>query len=45
MDNEADNEIFSRVDLDHYILEKTDATLDEDIDHEIEIFKNALDFS
>lgn len=45
VDNEADNEIFSRVDLDHYILEKTDATLDEDIDHEIEIFKNALDFS
>ncbi len=45
VDHEDENAIFSRVDLDHYILEKTDATLDEDIDHEIEIFKNALDFS
>ena len=45
VDQEADNTIFSRIDLDHYILEKTDANLDEDIDHEIEIFKNALDFS
>jgi putative hemolysin len=45
VDQEANDAIFSRVDLDHYILEKTDASLDEDIDHEIEIFKNALDFS
>ena len=44
-DHEADENIFSRIDLDHYILEKTDTNLDEDIDHEIEIFKNALDFS
>ncbi|MCT4624637.1 MAG: CNNM domain-containing protein, partial [Schleiferiaceae bacterium] len=37
--------VFSKVDLDHYIEEKTDPDYEEEVDHEIEIFKNALDFS
>lgn len=36
---------FGRVDLDNYIREITENTDREDIDHEIQIFQNALDFS
>ncbi len=39
-----DEQVFSKVDIDHYIEENTNED-DEDVDHEIEIFRNALDFS
>ena len=41
----ASEPVFSRLDLDHFIDAKTDNNTDENIDHEIEIFKNALEFS
>jgi len=42
-----DNEInFGRIDLEHYIREGTDnPNNQEDVDHEVQIFQNALDFS
>ena len=37
---------FGRVDLEHYLKEGADHTLSqEEVDHEIQIFQNALDFS
>lgn len=36
---------FGRVDLDHYVKELTEKNSGGDIDHEIQIFQNALDFS
>lgn len=42
----ADELNFGRVDLEHYIREGTENNEDqEDVDHEIQIFQNALDFS
>lgn len=41
---ETDQPVFSKVDIDHYIDENTNDD-DDDVDHEIEIFRNALDFS
>lgn len=38
-------ETFGRVDLDHYIKEATEKNSREEMDHEIQIFQNALDFS
>jgi CBS domain containing-hemolysin-like protein len=39
-------QVFDKVDLDNYIRERTDAgTEEEDVDAEIQIFRNALDFS
>ncbi len=38
--------VFGRVDLDNYVREMTDRAADqEDLDHEIQIFQNALEFS
>lgn len=39
-----DQPVFSKVDIDHFIEEKTNSD-DDEVDHEIEIFRNALDFS
>ncbi|MFT6165719.1 MAG: CBS domain containing-hemolysin-like protein [Vicingaceae bacterium] len=37
---------FGRIDLEHYLKEGTEHTLSqEEVDHEIQIFQNALDFS
>jgi len=37
---------FGRVDLEHYLREGTENNIDqEEVDHEIQIFQNALDFS
>lgn len=43
----TDREInFGRIDLEHYIKEGADQSEDQDdVDHEIQIFQNALDFS
>lgn len=42
----ADELNFGRVDLEHYIREGTENNEDqEEVDHEIQIFQNALDFS
>lgn len=41
---ETDQPVFSKVDIDHYIEENTNDD-DDDVDHELEIFRNALDFS
>ncbi|GGH65817.1 MAG: HlyC/CorC family transporter [Bacteroidetes bacterium] len=41
---DSDQPVFSKVDIDHYIEENTNND-DEEVDHEIEIFRNALDFS
>ncbi len=35
---------FTRIDLDHFIDSKTENNHQEEVDHEIEIFKNALEF-
>lgn len=45
-DLDEDQPVFSKIDLDHFIQENT-ANKDEqeEVDHEIEIFQNALDFS
>src|SRR5690606_6745470 len=41
-----DQPVFGRVDLDHYIRERTEnADSQEEMDTEIKIFQNALDFS
>lgn len=40
----SDKPVFSKVDIDHYIEENT-GNDNDDVDHEIEIFRNALDFS
>ncbi|GAB5556710.1 MAG: hemolysin family protein [Schleiferiaceae bacterium] len=43
---DEDQPVFSKVDLDHFIQENTTSNRDsEEVDHEIEIFQNALDFS
>lgn len=42
---DSDRPVFSKVDLDHYIEEKTSNDEEDEVDHEIEIFRNALDFS
>lgn len=45
-DMNPDKAEFGRVDLDHYIREATkNVNPSEEIDHEIQIFQNALDFS
>lgn len=41
---DVDEHVFSKVDIDHYIEEHTNED-DDEVDHEIEIFRNALDFS
>tara|TARA_B100001109_G_scaffold254572_1_gene254599 strand:- start:4344 stop:5609 length:1266 start_codon:yes stop_codon:yes gene_type:complete len=43
----SDDELnFGRIDLEHYIKEGTENTTeDEEVEHEIQIFQNALDFS
>lgn len=42
----ADELNFGRIDLEHYIKEGTENTTeDEEVEHEIQIFQNALDFS
>jgi len=43
--NVSTEPVFSRIDLDHFIDSKTENSHSEDVDHEIEIFKNALEFS
>jgi len=46
MEEEEGQMAFNKVDLDNYIRERTDLADDrEDVDHEIVIFRNALDFS
>lgn len=40
-----DQAVFNKVDLDHFIEEQTGATDPDEVDHEIEIFRNALEFS
>lgn len=44
---EEDDEVFDKVDLDNYVRERTDASTpgDEEVDTEIQIFKNALEFN
>lgn len=44
---EQENEkVFDKVDLDNYIRERTEASEDEEeVDHEIQIFRNALEFN
>lgn len=41
---DSDAPVFSKIDIDHYIEENTNHD-DDEVDHEIEIFRNALDFS
>jgi len=46
MDKEKDDEVFSKVDLDYLVQSSIEnATNEEDIDDEVKIFQNALDFS
>lgn len=46
MEEEEGQKAFNKVDLDNYIRERTDlADEKEEVDHEIVIFRNALDFS
>lgn len=47
VDIESQEVVFGRVDLDNYVKEITEAAgkTDEEVDHEIQIFQNALDFS
>lgn len=46
MDKEAEDEGFSKVDLDYLVQSSIDnAEKDSDIDDEVKIFQNALDFS
>ena len=46
-EEQSDTEpVFGRVDLDHYVRQATATTeKEEDVDHEIQIFQNALDFA
>ena len=45
-DTNTENVEFGKIDLDHYIKEISEKLKpDDDIDHEIQIFQNALDFS
>lgn len=45
-DTNTENVQFGKIDLDHYIKEISEKLKpDDDIDHEIQIFQNALDFS
>jgi putative hemolysin len=45
-DTSHTQQVFDKVDLDNYIRERTDTSREEeDVDSEIQIFKNALDFS
>lgn len=42
---DEEQQAFNRVDLDNYIRERTETLRkDEDVDHEIQIFRNALEF-
>ncbi|KAB2808159.1 hemolysin family protein [Phaeocystidibacter luteus] len=43
-ESDSDQPVFSKVDIDHYIEANTNND-DDEVDHEIEIFRNALDFS
>ncbi|MCR9155209.1 MAG: hemolysin family protein [Bacteroidetes bacterium] len=46
MEEEEGQKAFNKVDLENYISERTEASDDrEEVDHEIQIFRNALDFS
>lgn len=46
IENEEDNPSFGRIDLDNYLREATAHVADEEeIEHEVQIFQNALDFS
>jgi len=46
MKEEEGQKAFNKVDLENYISERTEASDDkEEVDHEIQIFRNALDFS
>ena len=46
MEEEEGQKAFNKVDLENYISERTEASDDKDeVDHEIQIFRNALDFS
>ncbi len=42
---ENDDEIFSKVDLDYLVQSSIDNTDDEDLEPEVELFQNALEFS
>ncbi len=45
-EEEEGQKAFNKVDLENYISERTEASDDQDeVDHEIQIFRNALDFS
>lgn len=45
-EEEEGQKAFNKVDLENYISERTEASDEqEDVDHEIQIFRNALDFS
>ncbi|NVK27399.1 MAG: HlyC/CorC family transporter [Flavobacteriia bacterium] len=43
-ESDSDQPVFSKIDIDHYIEANTNDD-DDEVDHEIEIFRNALDFS
>lgn len=46
MEEEEGQKAFNKVDLENYISERTEASDErEEVDHEIQIFRNALDFS
>ncbi|HCQ29630.1 MAG TPA: hemolysin [Flavobacteriales bacterium] len=47
VDIEDDKPVFAKVDIDNYLEEVTrqNTTSEKELDHEIQIFKNALDFS
>lgn len=45
--DESDDNVFTRIDLDHYVsqAEQIDSEFDEGPENEVKLFKNALDFS
>jgi CBS domain containing-hemolysin-like protein len=47
IDDNAENPVFSRVDLDHFINEpqSESAQKEVEVEHEVKLFRNALDFS
>lgn len=45
MDNESDDEGFSKVDLDYLVQSSIDNAENDEIDDEVKMFQNALDFS